>query len=835
MEFNYDPQVIEAKWQKVWADLGLFEADRDEQVPKYYVLEMLPYPSGDIHMGHVRNYSIGDALARFMWMRGYNVLHPIGWDAFGLPAENAAIKNQRSPAEWTFSCIDRMRQQLQRLGISYDWRREVATCTPEYYRWNQWLFLKMLERGLAYRKKSRVNWCPKCETVLANEQVVNGCCWRHEDTPVAQRELEQWFLKITDYADRLLEDMKSLGSWPERVLAMQRNWIGKSWGAELDFLLPALGRSVRVFTTRVDTIFGCTAVFLAAEHPVLEQMLSRADDAGRLREEVEGLKSSITRMRGEPNPEKLGVNTGFKARNPFTGQDVPVWIASFVLMEYGTGAVMAVPAHDERDFDFARAHGLEIRTVIHPVDGGRLAPQGAAFTDYGVLVNSGEYSGLASEQALQRMTGDAERRGFGKASVQFRLKDWGISRQRYWGTPIPVVYCECCGIVPVPEADLPVTLPEKARFTGMGQSPLAGVPEFVNAACPRCGGHARRETDTMDTFVDSSWYFYRYTEPHDSAGMVNGAAVKYWFPVDQYIGGIEHAILHLIYMRFFTKVMQDLGMVDFAEPVTRLFTQGMVLKDGAAMSKSKGNVVDPTAMCARYGADTVRLYTLFAAPPERDFDWSDAGIEGSFRFLNKVYRMVARALERDGDLQVKATGDVAAWEVAELTAEERRLLRKAHQTLRHITEDLRGRWHFNTDVAMIMELTNELTDATPAIESGKVRPGVERSALERLVQMMAPFTPHIAEELWSMLGHEKPVGRTPWPAFSVSLAAEEEFELGVQVNGKLRGRIRVGAEADEQVVRERALAEPGVGQHVKGKQVQKVIVIPRKLVSIVVK
>jgi leucyl-tRNA synthetase len=661
MDANYDPEKIEAKWQKRWAEEKLFDADVDERRKKYYVLEMLPYPSGDIHMGHVRNYSIGDALARYMWMKGFNVLHPIGWDAFGLPAENAAIKRQRHPSEFTFSHIERMREQLKRLGFSYDWRREIATCVPEYYRWNQWIFLKMYERGLAYRKKSRVNWCPQCETVLANEQVVNGCCWRHEDTPVVERELEQWFWKTTAYAEPLLEDMKELVRWPERVLAMQQNWIGKSLGTEVDFTVSATGEALRIFTTRVDTIFGCTAVFLAPEHPLMEKLIERSNAPEKLRQEAERLRASAVRTRVEMNPDKQGVDTGFKARNPYTGEEVPIWIANFVLMEYGTGAVMAVPAHDQRDFEFCTAYGLPIRTVIVPAVGAELAPPAGvlaqegqpdsraasttpqeAYIEYGELVNSGPYTGLTSEQAIERMTRDAEAKGFGKGTIQYRLKDWGISRQRYWGTPIPIVYCDSCGVVPVPENDLPVILPPDIKLTGRGESPLANVPEFVNTTCPKCGKPGRRETDTMDTFVDSSWYFYRYTDPRISTSPINSEAVRYWFPVDQYIGGIEHAILHLIYMRFFTKVMRDIGLVGFSEPVARLFTQGMVLKDGAAMSKSKGNVVDPTEMCAKYGADTVRLYTLFAAPPEKDFDWSDTGIEGASRFLGRVYRLVCK-------------------------------------------------------------------------------------------------------------------------------------------------------------------------------------------------
>jgi leucyl-tRNA synthetase len=842
MDANYDPQRIEAKWQERWARERLFEADVDPARPKYYVLEMLPYPSGDIHMGHVRNYAaIGDALARYMWMKGYNVLHPIGWDAFGLPAENAAIKYHRHPSEFTFSYIDRMRGQLQRLGISYDWRREVATCVPEYYRWNQWFFLKMYERGLAYRKKSRVNWCPKCQTVLANEQVVNGCCWRHEDTPVVERELEQWFLRITAYADQLLDQMDELVRWPERVLTMQRNWIGRSRGAEVDFAIPSLGEAIRIFTTRLDTIYGCTAIFLAPEHPLVEEITARSKDPEKLRAEVENIRNSAVRTRAAADLEKAGVATRFAARNPFNGADVPVWVANFVLLEYGTGAVMAVPAHDERDFEFCKAYGLPIRTVIVPegtpstasAEGGASLAPAAAFIEDGVVVNSGPYSGLGSEEARERMTRDAESGGFGRGTVQFRLKDWGISRQRYWGTPIPIIYCPLDGIVPVPEQDLPVVLPPNVKLTGQGRAALATVPEFVEVKCPKCGGPARRETDTMDTFFDSSWYFYRYTDPKISTAPVNREAVKYWFPVDQYIGGIEHAILHLIYMRFFTKVMRDLGLVEFSEPVARLFSQGMVLKDGTTMSKSKGNVVDPVEMCTQYGADTVRLCMLFAAPPDKDFDWSDQGIEGASRFLHRVYRMMAQQAGRVGP-RVDAWQAPAGSGLGRLTPEERRLLRKAHQALRHVTEDMEERWHFNTDVAMTMELVNEISDLEEAVDSGRLRPEVLKAALELLVLMLSLFVPHLADELWEALGHAESTLQVAWPAFNAELAAEEELEIPVQVNGKLRGRIRVAAGAGDEEIRSRAQAEASVRQHLDGRQVVKVIVVPKKLVSIVV-
>jgi len=862
MEPDYDPQQIEAKWQQRWAEQKLFETEADPARKKYYVLEMLPYPSGDIHMGHVRNYSIGDALARYTRMKGFNVLHPIGWDAFGLPAENAAIKSQRHPAEFTFAHIDRMRAQLKRLGFSYDWRREFATCVPEYYRWNQWFFLQMYQRGLAYRKHSRVNWCPRCQTVLANEQVVDGCCWRHEDTTVMEKALEQWFLKITAYAEPLLDDMKDLIRWPDRVLAMQQNWIGKSLGTEVEFTVEApveaAARPLRVFTTRVDTIFGCTAVFLAPEHPLVAEIVAHSPSSEQLKREVERVKASAVRARVEVNLEKQGVFTGFTARNPYNGESVQLWVANFVLMEYGTGAVMAVPAHDQRDFEFCTTYGLPIRTVIVPIENGEGNPQPAAvvnrsregdradvgegdradtpkeaYVEYGQLINSGPYSGLTSEKAIERMTRDAEAQGFGKGTIQYRIKDWGISRQRYWGTPIPIIYCDACGLAPVPEKDLPVILPPHAKFTGEGESPLAQVQEFVETRCPRCGGPARRETDTMDTFVDSSWYFYRYTDPKIDTAPIDREKVRYWFPVDQYIGGIEHAILHLIYMRFFTKVMKDIGLVESPEPVARLFTQGMVIKDHAKMSKSKGNVVDPNEMCAKYGADTVRLYMLFAAPPEKDLEWSDAGIEGASRFLHRVYRVVARHAGSLRESEVWASSPSDG--VAALNTEERRLLRKAHQTLRHITDDMEERWHFNTDIAMLMDFLNELNDLEPAVTAGKVHVPVLKSALEILILTLSLFSPHIADELWDALGHSTAALDVAWPLADAALAAEEEIEIPVQVNGKLRARIRVPAGASEEDIRGRALAEPKVAQMLDGRPPTKVIVVAQKLVNVVVK
>ncbi|MBV9402071.1 MAG: leucine--tRNA ligase [Bryobacterales bacterium] len=808
----YDHNQIELKWEQRLRDPSLYRADPSAPAPKYYVVEMLPYPSGRLHMGHVRNYSIGDALARYMWMRGYNVQHPMGWDAFGLPAENAAIARGRHPREWTISNIAEMKRQMYRMGFAYDWDLEITTCEPEYYRWNQWFFLKMLERGLAYRKKAMVNWCPKCATVLANEQVIDGCCWRHEDTPVEQRALEQWFWKITQYADELLRDIdtKLAGGWPERVLTMQRNWIGRSEGSEIDFTLEGSGEKIRVFTTRVDTIYGATCVILAPEHPIAAKLL---DETGRAR-----AKQMIDARahKGPGDLEKDGHFTGAYAINPYSGDRLPVWIGNFVLMEYGTGAIMAVPAHDERDFDFCKTHGIPIRPVIRPLDGELDENPEAAFTEDGIVERSGEFSALSSAEARRKMNQCAEREGFGKAAITFRLKDWGISRQRYWGTPIPVIHCAKCGTVPVPESDLPVVLPHDVKFTGEGRSPLAEVASFMNVACPQCGGPAKRESDTMDTFVDSSWYFYRYLDPKNEKAPFDSAIVAKWFPMDQYIGGVTHAILHLMYSRFFTKVMRDLGLVSNDEPATNLFTQGMVLgHDGTAMSKSKGNVVDPEEMIEKYGADTCRLFVLFAAPPEKDMPWIEASVGGPRKFLERVHRFVVR--NSDGT----APGDAAA---------DRRALRKLHQTIRKITEDFTNRWHFNTSIAALMELINDLYADEESLS---------RSALDQisptLVLLLAPFAPYLAEELWEALGRKGPVFRQRWPSYDDELAKEDAAEVVLQVNGKLRGRILVHFGASSEELEKAALADPKVQPFLSGKQVTKVVVVPDKLVNIVVR
>jgi leucyl-tRNA synthetase len=840
---EYNPQAIEAKWQKRWADARVFETEADPSKPKYYVLEMLPYPSGTMHMGHMRNYTIGDVVARVKRMRGFNVLHPMGWDAFGLPAENAAIKNNTHPRVWTNNNIAEFQRVLRRFGFSFDWRREISTCEPEYYRWNQWFFLRMLERGLAYRKKSRVNWCPKCCTVLANEQVVNGYCWRHEDTLVESRELEQWFLKTTAYSEQLLDDLKLLeGGWPERVITMQRNWIGKSTGAKVRFALAGrkadakngtAAETIEVFTTRIDTIYGASALILAPRHPLVAKLLAGSSEESTASAKLAEMLQSSVKAEELETAEKVGFFTGRNAVNPFNGAEVPVWVGNFVLMEYGTGAVMCVPAHDERDFEFATKYGLSIPIVVQPRDSDALSNEKLkeAFTEYGKSVNSGPYSGLTTEEALARMSAEAEAKRFGKRETVFRLKDWGISRQRYWGTPIPVIYCPKDGMVAVPDADLPVLLPEKVKLTGEGESPLAATPEFVNVKCPKCGGDARRETDTMDTFVDSSWYFYRYCDPHNDQAPYDKAKVAYWFQIDQYIGGITHAILHLLYSRFWCKVMRDIGLVNHSEPISRLFTQGMVQKGGVAMSKSKGNVVGAEEMADKYGADTGRLYTLFAAPPEKDLEWSEESIEGSWRFLNRVYRLVERHAEAVRGVK-SASGKAEEKTITPTSAKEKQLLRKTHQTLRRVTQDFETRWHFNSAIALIMDLTNEIYSMEPLDEG--VRPEVQREVLELLTLMLAPMTPHISAEMWEMLGHEEGQWTAAWPAFDAELARETEVEIVVQVNGRVRGKLKVPAGISEEKVVAQAKAEPSVAAHLDGKRVVKHIFVADKLVNLVV-
>ena len=855
---EYKPQAIEKKWQEQWRDSRTFEVTEDPTRPKFYCLEMFAYPSGHAHVGHIRNYMIGDVVARMKRMRGFNVLHPFGWDAFGLPAENAAIKNGTHPEQWTLENIAHMKGQLQRIGISYAWEREIATCLPEYYRWNQWLFLKMLERDLAYKRKSSVNWCPSCQTVLANEQVVDGACWRC-GTPVTMRELEQWFFRITKYADELLAAAeKDLQAWPEKVLTMQRNWIGRSEGARLRFSLAPVsgaggsglgaGESIEVFTTRIDTIFGATFVLLAPEHSLAQAWAK--EDPQRFESGLKRFQGQdrTARMTGEV--EKEGFDTGRSAINPFTGKPVPIWVANFVLGEYGTGAVMGVPAHDQRDFEFARKYGLPIDVVIRPAAGA--APgadaQTEATSDDGILVNSGEYDGLDSESARRKLTDEASRRGLGEGTVQFRLKDWGISRQRYWGTPIPVLYCDKCGMVPEDLDRLPVVLPKVAEFSGRGDSPLGHIPEFVNTKCPQCGGPAKRETDTMDTFVDSSWYFFRFCDPKNEALPFDPQKVAHWGPVDFYSGGIEHAILHLIYSRFFTRVFRDLGLTSLDEPFTRLLTQGMVLKDGQVMSKSKGNVVDPDDMIEKFGADALRLYVMFVAPPEKEIEWTDAGLEGSWRFLARVWRIVDQLSETIGGQGIPGPSEV------ELNDDERALRRKTHETIRRVTLDLDPRVHLNTAVSSMMELVNELygfcsrteclTVGRQAEEVAAVgvieRPGtisVLKEAIESLVLMLSPFAPHMAEELWEMLGHAGGVVAAGWPVFDPEVAKASEITVPVQVNGKVRARLTVAADATEEQLRAQALADPQVTKHIEGKTVRKVVIAgsgASRLVSVVV-
>jgi leucyl-tRNA synthetase len=840
---DYRPQELDKKWQARWTESRAFEVEIDSSRPKFYCLEMFAYPSGHAHVGHVRNYIIGDICARMKRMRGYNVLHPFGWDAFGLPAENAAIKTGTHPEVSTFGNIAHMKGQLQRLGISYAWEREIATCLPEYYKFNQWIFLKMFERGLAYRKRSTVNWCPVDHTVLANEQVIDGACWRC-GTLVEQRSLEQWFFKITAYADELLAGLETLKEWPEKVVVMQRNWIGRSEGARLTFKIAnSPDREIEVFTTRIDTIYGATFVVLAPEHPLVETLAQMPGTPASFKADVQAFRAQEkeARLGG-----KEGINTGQFAVNPFTNEKVPIWIGNFVLAEYGTGAIMAVPAHDERDFEFAGKYNLPIRIVVRsaetPATAGDLTD---ATTDYGTLVDSGEYSGAEAPAVMTKMIADAEKRGVGKGEIQFRLKDWGISRQRYWGTPIPMLYCEKDGVVAVPYEQLPVELPKVAQFTGRGDSPLASIPEFVNVTCPTCGGPAKRETDTMDTFVDSSWYFLRFADPKNRDLPFSKEAGAYWMPVDFYSGGVEHAILHLLYSRFFTRILRDVGLITFAEPFKRLLTQGMVLKDGNVMSKSKGNVVDPDTMLQKYGADALRLYVMFVAPPEKEVEWSDAGLEGSFRFLVRVWRLVDHWAALVGDGGKGRTAGTGGME--ELAEPERAIRRKTHDTIRRATMDIEERMHLNTAVSSMMELVNELyafSETTPQGQPSKhppvdavVRPqtvAVMREALDALVVMLSPFAPHTSEELWEMLGHEGGLTRATWPAFDAGVAKADEVVVPVQINGKVRARLTVPAGIGDAELQALVLADAAVQAHIAGKTIRKVVVAKGPLVSVVV-
>ena len=840
---DYDPQSIERKWQERWRETRAFEPTEDPDREKFYCLVMFAYPSGHAHVGHVRNYMIGDVVARTKRMRGFNVLHPFGWDAFGLPAENAAIKHGTDPETWTRDNIAHMKGQLQRLGISYAWDREFATCDRDYYRWNQWLFLKMYERDLAYRRRSNVNWCPSCQTVLANEQVVDGGCWRC-GTTVLERELDQWFFRITQYAEQLLDGIEGLDGWPEKVLTMQRNWIGRSEGARLQFpVVPGdtagadePGTALEVFTTRVDTVYGATFVLLAPEHPFVDQIAETNAVPAAFREQVGRFRALDRTARLTGQIEKEGFDTGRRAVNPFTNEAIPIWVANFVLADYGTGAIMAVPAHDQRDFEFARKYGLPVRVVIQPatpdgaepLDGATLE---AASTAAGRVVNSGEFSGVPSSDALSAMTRAAEERGFGRGEVQFRLKDWGVSRQRYWGTPIPIVYCDTCGPKPVPYEDLPVELPKITEFSGRGDSPLAQVPEFAQTVCPECGGPATRETDTMDTFVDSSWYFYRYCDPTNDEAPFDVEKVKYWAPIDFYTGGVEHAILHLIYSRFFSRVFADLGLVSHDEPFTRLLTQGMVLRHGAVMSKSKGNVVDPDEMLATYGADALRLYEMFVAPPEKEIEWTDAGLEGSARFLGRVWRAVMTVVkvdtETEGSRLSVSDGDV------DLDDPERALRRKTHDTIRRVSSDIEPRVHLNTAISALMELVNELYAFQERRTKDPASVAVVREAVEALVLMLSPFTPHLSEELWEALGHSEGVVAAGWPTFDPAVARADEVVVPVQVNGRVRARLKVDAGASAEELEALALRDPHVVPYTSGKNIARIIVVPGKLVNIV--
>ncbi len=857
MESKYNPHEIEVKWQSYWREKGLFETPEvtvsSEGGKKFYCLEMFPYPSGKIHMGHVRNYVIGDVIARYKKSRGYKVLHPMGWDAFGLPAENAAIKHGVHPAKWTYENIQYMKSQLERLGLSYDWQREVTTCQPEYYRWNQWFFLKMFERGLAYRKASFVNWCPSCETVLANEQVIDGKCWRCDST-VVQKELEQWFLRITAYAEELLRDLDTLKGWPEKVIVMQKNWIGKSEGAEVRFRIDGTDEDIWIFTTRPDTLWGCTFVCLAPNHPLSERLVG---DKGIL----EGLKSFY----GD-DVTKIGHFTGYYAINPVNNTKVPIYVANFVLMEYGTGAIMSVPAHDQRDFDFALKYGLPVLVVIVPEKDNVPAKLEKAYEGEGYLINSGEFSGLHSSIARERIIRFLEEKGFGRRRINYRLRDWGISRQRYWGTPIPVIYCERCGIVPVPEEDLPVVLPEDIKFTGKGGSPLKESQEFLNTTCPSCGSQARRETDTMDTFVDSSWYFLAYCiNDKDSPIFQKGPiadfyssiinkkdSLHYWMPVDQYIGGIEHAVLHLLYARFFTKVLRDLGIIDINEPFLNLLTQGMVcmetykcpehdwlfpqeVKDLKCvhcgrpvlkgrvekMSKSKKNIVDPDEMIQRYGADTIRLFSLFAAPPEKDLEWSSSGVEGIYRFLNRLWNTVLTLSTELTQLSGEVTASIDSGHP---------LVRLTHRTIKRVTEDIEKEFHFNTAIAALMEFLNEIQDFNPQSDGDR---SALRFAIETLLILLSPFAPHIAEELWARTGHRDSILKEPWPTWDEELAKEEEYELVIQINGRLRAKIRIPQGLSEEVIKEKALSEPKITEALRGKEIKNIVVARRRLVNIV--
>lgn len=813
---DYDFKQIENHWQKIWTDQKLYQADAHKPGEKYYCLEMFPYPSGRIHMGHVRNYTIGDVIARYKRLKGFNVLHPMGFDAFGQPAENAAIKNQSDPETWTLRCIEWMKKELLRMGFSYDWDREISTCLPDYYRWNQWIFLRMYEKGLAYKKSSGVNWCPSCQTTLANEEVIDGGCWRCH-TLVQEKELEQWYLKITDYSERLLSDLNQLKNWPERVIAMQKNWIGKSYGVEIFFKLED-GDILRVFTTRPDTIFGATYVVLAPEHPLVKKLIEGKPQKQDVMTFLDKVAKESKTTRVAADVKKEGCFTGAYAVNPVNGEKIPVWVADYVLMEYGTGAIMAVPTHDQRDFLFAKEHRLPMRVVIQP-QGETLSVETMteAFETEGVMANSAAFNGLASNDAKKKIGCWMEEKSMGKITVHWRLRDWLISRQRYWGTPIPIVYCPSCGAQPVSDQDLPVRLPKNVAFTGEGGSPLAKSKEFVETLCPKCGQPARRETDTMATFIDSSWYFLRFCSPRFEQGPFDPKEAGYWMGVDQYIGGIEHAVLHLLYSRFYTKFLFDLGLVKLEEPFDKLLTQGMVLKEGEVMSKSKGNIVDPDEIIKEYGADTLRLFILFAAPPEAELDWNDKGMDGAWRFLNRVWRLVDNL-------------PVSARTVSAASQGPSELAKKMHQTIKKVTQDMEGGFKFNTAISSVMELVNELYKLPEADQ----KTAQAAQAIRSIVLLLAPFIPHICEEMWRMLGGTQSVFSAVWPEYKEEFLVEDEATYVVQINGKVRSKVVCPISSGEAVVKEAALADPKVQEWTSGKTIKKIIIVPQKLVSIVV-
>jgi leucyl-tRNA synthetase len=863
MEPKYDPKKIEPKWQAYWESTKLFKVKEDPAKQKYYLLEMFPYPSGNIHMGHVRNYSIGDVVARYKRMRGFNVLHPMGWDAFGMPAENAAIANNSHPAKWTYQNIDAMRAQLKRLGFSYDWDREIATCKPDYYRWEQWLFLKMYEKGMAYRKESFVNWCEACQTVLANEQVEAGLCWRCGQQ-VRQKKLWQWFFKITDYADDLLLYCDKLPGWPEKVITMQKNWIGKSYGAEIRFPIEDRDDFIPVFTTRHDTVFGATFMVLAPEHPLVAELSQGTPQEKEVQAFVERISLQDRSAKSVEDYEKEGVFIGRHCKNPMTDRRIPIYTANFALMEYGTGAVMAVPAHDQRDFDFAKKYGLDIIVVVKPHDLDLESDtMNEAYVGEGVMVNSGQFDGMDNNVAMEKIAEYLEINDLGRNTASFRIRDWGISRQRYWGAPIPVIHCDSCGIVPVPEDDLPVILPEEADILEGGKSPLPELDDFVRTECPKCGNaDARRETDTMDTFVESSWYFDRYCSPIYDAGMFDKAAVDYWMPVDQYIGGVEHAILHLLYSRYYTRVLKDQGLLKIEEPFTRLLTQGMVCKETMncekhgfllpeeikskngnrfcrkcnkpvtfgrveKMSKSKKNVVDPNILLDKYGADTTRFFCLFAAPPERDLEWSEQGVEGGFRFLNRVWRLAASVMDSIKNIQGFDDNP------DRLNGKIRELYKKTHQTIQKVTNDIEDRFHFNTAISAIMELFNTMSGIEIEKDNAE-QAAVMRSAMESLALLLSPIVPHFAEELWEALGYESSILLASWPTYRKDALEKDEILIVVQVNGKLRSRFNADVNASDDRIKEMALADEKVKKFIGGKPIKKIFVVKNKLVNIVV-